>query len=94
MSYEPESDPSLLIGDVERFLKNSFSEVAYEHISVVLSRRPVPQHLPPVRQSPTAAASLNGWRLGALAPVWPCCCRPDYGGEKAGRGHARARDER
>lgn len=66
VSYEPESDPLLLIGDVKRFLKNSFAEVAYEHISVVLSRRPVPQHLPPVRQSPTAAASLNGWRLGGV----------------------------
>lgn len=66
VSYEPDSDPTLLIGDVKRFLKNSFAEVAYEHISVVLSRRPAPQHSPPVRHLPPAAASLHGWRLGAI----------------------------
>lgn len=84
VSYEPESDPALLISDVKRFLKNSFAEVAYDHISVVLSRRPTPQHSPPVHHSSPAAASPHGWCLGALAQVWSCCYRPDYGGEKNG----------
>lgn len=47
--YEREIDPQLLISDVKRFLKNSFSEVEYENISVVLSKRSLAQHATPLK---------------------------------------------
>ncbi len=41
-------DPSLLIGDVKRFLKNSFDNIDYDNISVVLSKVEDVQRIPPV----------------------------------------------
>ncbi|WP_395490295.1 EscJ/YscJ/HrcJ family type III secretion inner membrane ring protein [Cedecea davisae] len=41
-------DPSLLIGDVKRFLKNSFDNIDYDNISVVLSKTDDVQRVPPV----------------------------------------------
>jgi type III secretion system inner membrane ring protein len=43
-SYEGDTDVPALINDIKRFLKNSFAEVAYDNISVVLSKRHVLQH--------------------------------------------------
>ncbi|AZN35912.1 EscJ/YscJ/HrcJ family type III secretion inner membrane ring protein [Iodobacter ciconiae] len=48
--YDKEIEATLLINDIKRFLKNSFSEVEYDNISVVLSRRSPAQH-----QSPSVA---------------------------------------
>lgn len=45
--HERDSEPQLLIGDIKRFLKNSFSALDYEHISVVLSKRALIQHAAP-----------------------------------------------
>lgn len=45
--YDLEIDPEQLINDIKRFLVNSFSDVDYANISVVLSRRTnVLQHSP------------------------------------------------
>ncbi|MDB5774611.1 MAG: EscJ/YscJ/HrcJ family type secretion inner rane ring protein [Herbaspirillum sp.] len=41
------AQPSLLIGEIKRFLKNSFNEVNYDDISVVLSAQQPLQHTPP-----------------------------------------------
>lgn len=48
-NYEGDVDVSILINDVKRFLKNSFAEVEYDHISVVLSKRTALQHQAPER---------------------------------------------
>lgn len=45
--HERDSEDQLLISDIKRFLKNSFSAVEYENISVVLSQRPLIQHSAP-----------------------------------------------
>lgn len=45
--YDREIDPEQLINDIKRFLVNSFSDVDYSNISVILSRRTdVLQHSP------------------------------------------------
>ena len=46
--YERDSEPQRLVTDIKRFLKNSFSAVDYEHISVVLSKRALIQHAAPI----------------------------------------------
>ncbi|WMI97542.1 EscJ/YscJ/HrcJ family type III secretion inner membrane ring protein [Pseudomonas chlororaphis subsp. aurantiaca] len=61
--YERDIDPQLLIGDIKRFLKNSFASVEYENISVVLSRRSLIQHTPP---SVKPRASDLSWLYGVL----------------------------
>lgn len=48
IGYEGEVDPDALINDVKRFLKNSFDEVQYNNISVVLSRRGQLQYAAPM----------------------------------------------
>ncbi|XBS70299.1 EscJ/YscJ/HrcJ family type III secretion inner membrane ring protein [Acerihabitans sp. KWT182] len=48
VSYRSDADPSLLISDIKRFLKNSFNQVEYDNISVVLSKPPALQHQPPM----------------------------------------------
>ncbi|MCE5982733.1 EscJ/YscJ/HrcJ family type III secretion inner membrane ring protein [Pseudomonas wadenswilerensis] len=45
--HEPDSEVDILIDDLKRFLKNSFSEVDYERISVVLTPRVAIQHHSP-----------------------------------------------
>jgi len=46
-SYESDVDAAALINDIKRFLKNSFAEVEYDNISVVLSKRSALQHQAP-----------------------------------------------
>ncbi|PPT90461.1 EscJ/YscJ/HrcJ family type III secretion inner membrane ring protein [Xanthomonas theicola] len=46
-SYEGDVDSAVLINDIKRFLKNSFAEVEYDNISVVVSRRSALQHETP-----------------------------------------------
>lgn len=48
VTYQSETDPSLMIGDIKRFLKNSFNKVDYDNISVVLSKQAPLQHYGPV----------------------------------------------
>ncbi|MFF7062406.1 EscJ/YscJ/HrcJ family type III secretion inner membrane ring protein [Pseudomonas sp. NPDC008258] len=69
--YERDSEPQLLVNDIKRFLKNSFSAVDYDHISVVLSKRASIQHAAPYVQP---RASEFTWLygifvLGILAAV-------------------------
>jgi type III secretion protein J len=45
--YESDVEPQLLISDIKRFLRNSFADVSYEDISVVLSKRSAIQHALP-----------------------------------------------
>ncbi|WP_338806823.1 EscJ/YscJ/HrcJ family type III secretion inner membrane ring protein [Pseudomonas chlororaphis] len=44
---ERDSDNQLMTTDIKRFLKNSFSSMDYEHISVVISKRTEIQHASP-----------------------------------------------
>ncbi|MDE1196469.1 MAG: EscJ/YscJ/HrcJ family type III secretion inner membrane ring protein [Pseudomonas sp.] len=60
-------EPQLLISDVKRFLKNSFADIEYENISVVLSPRSEIQHSMPSAGS-TGASPMWLWPL-ALACV-------------------------
>lgn len=72
-SYEGEVDSPTLINDIKRFLKNSFAEVEYDNISVVLSRRGELQHEAPRLASkpgqplPVVIAALAAAILGVLA---------------------------
>ena len=45
--HERDIEPQLLIGEIKRFLKNSFSAMEYENISVVVSKRDLIQHSSP-----------------------------------------------
>jgi type III secretion system YscJ/HrcJ family lipoprotein len=68
--YEQDLAPAVLIGQVKRFLKNSFPDIDYDNISVVLSKRGALQHTQPMAASaPEAALSglaLVAWILGPL----------------------------
>lgn len=59
--YEPDSEPQRLVNDIKRFLKNSFSAVNYDHISVVLSKRAAIQHAAPFMEP---RASAPAWLYG------------------------------
>ncbi|QBF27706.1 EscJ/YscJ/HrcJ family type III secretion inner membrane ring protein [Pseudomonas tructae] len=59
--HEPDSEAQMLIDDLKRFLKNSFSDVDYEHISVVLTPRVAIQHHAP--QGVQASAGMGLWAL-------------------------------
>lgn len=54
------ADTSLLVGDVKRFLKNSFEDVDYDNISVILSRVDNVQRIAP-RIVPERSPSLMSW---------------------------------
>lgn len=47
VNFEGDDDPVKLSNDIKRFLKNSFSDVDYDNISIVLSRRSSLQHEAP-----------------------------------------------
>lgn len=75
--YEGDVDSPSLINDIKRFLKNSFAEVEYENISVVLSHRSALQHQSPkVNDSNATLAQLALLviSISALAWIW-------YGGK-------------
>ncbi len=48
VNYQSDADPTLLISDIKRFLKNSFNQVEYDNISVVLSKQTALQHQAPM----------------------------------------------
>lgn len=54
------TDTSLLVGDVKRFLKNSFEDVEYDNISVILSRVDSVQRIAPAIAS-ERSPSLISW---------------------------------
>lgn len=62
--HERDTEPQLLIGDIKRFLKNSFSSMEYENISVVLSKRGQIQHASP---SLEPRANDLTWLYGVFA---------------------------
>jgi type III secretion system YscJ/HrcJ family lipoprotein len=64
--HERDSEPQLLINDIKRFLKNSFSAMDYDHISVVLSKRALIQHAAP---SLTPRSRDFTWLYGVFALV-------------------------
>lgn len=55
-------DTTLLIGDVKRFLKNSFDDIDYDNISVVLSKVDNVQRIPPLA-SPASSPTSTSWLL-------------------------------
>ncbi|KVN41158.1 EscJ/YscJ/HrcJ family type III secretion inner membrane ring protein [Burkholderia ubonensis] len=57
--YDRDVEPTLMIGEVKRFLKNSFQEVEYDNISVVLSRRNPIQHATPIRHQGSRPGALH-----------------------------------
>jgi len=75
-SYEGDLDPPTLVNDIKRFLKNSFAEVEYDNISVVLSRRSALQHetprpvAPTGRDIPAGILAVIAVALGALGWLW------------------------
>ncbi|UTH74117.1 EscJ/YscJ/HrcJ family type III secretion inner membrane ring protein [Chromobacterium sp. IIBBL 290-4] len=61
--YDRDADPAPMINDIKRFLKNSFAEVEYDNISVVLSRRDEAQQqaaIQPQAYRPSALPFLAG----------------------------------
>jgi type III secretion system YscJ/HrcJ family lipoprotein len=68
--YEQDLAPAVLIGQVKRFLKNSFPGIEYDNISVVLSKRSALQHAAP-GAAPALKSARSDMMLAAmiLAPL-------------------------
>ena len=66
--YEEEIDPQSLINNTKRFLKNSFDQVEYDNISVVLSKRPTLQSQTPKVWSAQDYRPPTAW-LGIIAAL-------------------------
>ncbi|WP_413735573.1 EscJ/YscJ/HrcJ family type III secretion inner membrane ring protein [Sodalis sp. RH21] len=62
VNYQSDADPTLMIGDIKRFLKNSFNQVEYDNISVVLSRPASLQQHAPV-DTRTRQAGQRTWPI-------------------------------
>lgn len=62
VNYEGDDDVMKLGNDIKRFLKNSFAEVDYDNISVVLTRKSPLQH-----QAPRALQQETGFSAGVAA---------------------------
>jgi type III secretion system inner membrane ring protein len=75
-NYEGEVDVAVMINDIKRFLKNSFAEVEYDNISVVLSKRTVLQHQSPGNPEETdfsivfLMAAFAGVIITLIAGLW------------------------
>ncbi|ATP28888.1 EscJ/YscJ/HrcJ family type III secretion inner membrane ring protein [Chromobacterium violaceum] len=63
--YDRDVDAAAMINNIKRFLKNSFAEVDYDNISVVLSRREEAQQQPPGPAPKSNAASLS-WLIAGI----------------------------
>lgn len=61
--YDSDVNPEQKINDIKRFLKNSFSTVEYDNISVVLSRRSEAQQQAPVTPASNHEAEYAGWLI-------------------------------
>lgn len=91
--YERDSEPQALVNDIKRFLRNSFADVAYDNISVVLSRRTLTQHAAPTLQVKSSTplwawllVVLGAGLLAAAAGVWLMQQRKRSGGRHAPAG--------
>ncbi|KZE88079.1 EscJ/YscJ/HrcJ family type III secretion inner membrane ring protein [Chromobacterium subtsugae] len=65
--YDSEADPAAMINNIKRFLKNSFAEVEYDNISVVLSRRGEAQQQPPGPRRDEGQSGAAWWLAGLAA---------------------------
>lgn len=74
--YERDINPEQKINDIKRFLKNSFSDIEYENISVVLSKRSEAQQQAPSAPVSKRGSTFVGWVifglliLALLAAAW------------------------
>ncbi|TCV96683.1 EscJ/YscJ/HrcJ family type III secretion inner membrane ring protein [Biostraticola tofi] len=70
VGYGDDAEPELMVNDIKRFLKNSFNDVSYDNISVVMSRQPPLLHASPVaikdRQSMLGWSEVISGLMGAL----------------------------
>lgn len=64
--YEEETDPQAMINNAKRFLKNSFDQVEYDNISVVVSKRRILQSETPTISSRQPQRQLGTW-IGIIA---------------------------
>lgn len=64
--YERDINPEQKINDIKRFLKNSFSDIEYENISVVLSKRSEAQQQAPSAPVSKRGAAFVGWMIFTL----------------------------
>lgn len=68
--YERDINPEQKINDIKRFLKNSFSDIEYDNISVVLSKRNEVQQQPPSVPVSKRGSAFVGWLvLGLFLPA-------------------------
>ncbi len=67
-THEGDVDESALINDIKRFMKNSFAQVDYDNISVVLSKRSALQHAAPryIAKSKTGIYEIFLLALGLI----------------------------
>ncbi|NDL61506.1 EscJ/YscJ/HrcJ family type III secretion inner membrane ring protein [Enterobacteriales bacterium SAP-6] len=65
VTYQSDVDPILMINDIKRFLKNSFNQVDYDNISVVLSKQAPLQHYAPVDIQVDGSGHLTKFASGA-----------------------------
>jgi len=61
ISYDRNMDSTLMISDVKRLLINSFNNLNYDNISVVLTRSPTPSPIAPVVKSQSSISQLFWW---------------------------------
>lgn len=66
-SYDRDIEPEPMINNIKRFLKNSFADVEYDNISVVLSRRSEAQQQPPGQPSASRPDNLPALLAGLAA---------------------------
>ena len=60
---EEDIDPQTMINNAKRFLKNSFDQVEYDNISVVLSKRHILQSSTPAESRSHAQPQLAAWMV-------------------------------
>lgn len=72
ISYDRQADTSLMISDIKRFLKNSFDNLSYDNISVVLTASPALPLVSPTSIKP--AFSLMRYWWAALLMVLTLIC--------------------
>ena len=67
ISYDRNIDSTLMISDVKRLLKNSFNNLSYDNISVVLTRSPTLLPMMPIVKSASSPLTLYWWL--AILPI-------------------------
>lgn len=67
ISYDRNIDSTLMISDVKRLLKNSFNNLNYDNISVVLTRSPTPLPIAPIEKTASSPSGLYWWL--AILPI-------------------------